>query len=145
MQITATSVTASVATYSYSVVSGANPVAGQLVTITNTENANGALNGTNLTIVSVSGGSSGTFTVNVSVTSASTVPEDGQASTAGTIFAFDPGVGTVGTMTSPILGNSTGGTLTFVSATAQLIGVGTRQGSVIFITATDTTQLPRRQ
>jgi hypothetical protein len=134
MQITATSVTASVATYSYSVVSGANPVAGQLVTITNTENANGALNGTNLTIVSVSGGSSGTFTVNVSVTSASTVPEDGQASTAGTIFAFDPGVGTVGTMTSPILGNSTGGTLTFVSATAQLIGVGTRQGSVIFIT-----------
>ena len=136
MVITGTQVTASVATYNYALSGGstAAPAAGQLVTITGTANADGQLNLTNATIVSASGGSTGTFTVDVSVVTAPFAPEDGQATTAGTIFAFDPGLGTLGTTTSPIYGNSTGGTLTFTAPTAQLIGVGTRQGSVIFIT-----------
>jgi hypothetical protein len=136
LAITATSVADSIATYDYTVVSvgGTPPVAGQLVTITNTTNADGALNGTNLTIATSTGGASGSFTILVSVVTAASVPEDGQATTAGTIFAFDPGVQFAGTTTNPIFGNSTGGTLTFISATAQLIGEGTRQGSMFFIT-----------
>lgn len=137
LAITNTQVTASVATYTYSVVSvgGSPPASGQLVTITNTTNANGALNGTNLTIVSSTGGASGTFTVNVPVVTAPSTPENGQATTAGSIFAFDPGVETLGTTNNPIYGPSTVvGSLTFIPATAQLIGVGTRQGSVVFIT-----------
>lgn len=134
MAITNTSVTASIATYSYSVLTGSPPAAGQLVTITNTTNANGALNLVNATIASATGGASGTFTIPVSVTSASSVPESGQATTAGTIFQFDPGLADLGTVTSPIFGNSTGGTLTFTASDAQLIGPGTRQGTVFFIT-----------
>ena len=136
MVITGSEVTASVATFNYSLSGGstAAPVAGQLVTITNTTNGNGLLNGTNLTIVYASGGTIGTFKVDVSVATASFAPEDGYASTAGTIFAFDPGINVIGTTTNPIYGNATGGTLIFIAATAQLIGVGTRKGSVIFIT-----------
>ena len=134
MVITNTSVAASVATYNYSVVTGAPPLAGELVTVTGTTNANLALNVTNATIVAVSGGASGTFTVAVSVVSAPSVSESGQATTAGTVFQFDPGLLTLGTLSNPIYGNSTGGTLTFTSATAQLIAPGTRQGTVFFIT-----------
>lgn len=134
MSITATSVTASVATYSYAVNEGTPPAAGELVTVTGTTNANGALNVTNATIVSSTGGTTGTFTVNVAVVSASSAPEDGLATTAGTIFTIDPGPAAVGTSSDPILGNSTGGTLTYVGAAAQIIGPGTRQGTVFFIT-----------
>ncbi len=134
MTITNTVVAASVATYSYHVATGAPPVAGELVTVTGTTNAGLALNVTNATIVSASGGSTGTFTVNVPVVTAGSAPESGQATTAGTIFQFDPGLTTLGTGTDPIFGDSTGGTLTFVSATAQLIAPGTRRGTVFFIT-----------
>jgi len=134
MAITNTSVTGGVATFNYSVISGANPATGQLVTITGTNNADGQLNLVNATIASSTGGSTGSFTVAVSAPDASSVPESGQATTAGTIFAFDPGLNTVGTGTSPIFGDSTGGTLTFTGAAAQLIGPGTRQGTVFFIT-----------
>jgi hypothetical protein len=136
MVITGTAVTANVATYNYALSGGstAAPAAGQLVTITNTANADGLLNGTNLTIASATGGTTGSFTIASSVVTAAFAPEDGQATTAGTIFAFDPGVNVLGTLTSPIYGDSTGGTLTFISAVAQLIGVGTRQGSMFFIT-----------
>lgn len=134
MTITDTSVTASVATYDYSVVTGTPPTAGQLVTVTGTTNANGQLNVTNAVIQSATGGATGSFTLNVPVVTAVAAPESGQATTAGTVFTIDPGVADAGTGTSPILGNSTGGTLTFTAATAQLIGVGTRQGSVFFIT-----------
>ena len=115
MVITGTQVAGSVATYNYALSGGsvAAPTAGQLVTITGTTNANGALNGSNLTIVSASGGSTGTFTVDVSVVAAAFSPEDGLATTAGTIFAFDPGLTTLGGSSNPIFGNSTGGTLTF--------------------------------
>jgi hypothetical protein len=136
MAITGTQVTASVATYNYALSGGstAAPQNGQLVTVTGTTNANGALNVTNATIVSASGGSTGTFTVSVPVVTAAFAPEDGQATTAGTIFAFDPGIETLGTSSNPIFGNATGGTLTFIAATAQLIATGTKQGSVFFIT-----------
>lgn len=134
MVITNTSVTASVATYSYSVSTGTPPTVGELVTVTGTTNANGSLNVTNATITGASGGMTGTFTVSVPVATAPSVPESGQATTAGTVFQFDPGLPQLGTTTSPIYGNATGGTLTFVAATAQLIAPGTRQGTVFFIT-----------
>lgn len=134
MSITQTSVALSVATYSYAVNQGTPPAAGQLVTVTGTTNANGALNVTNATIVSSTGGTTGTFTVNVAVVSAASAPETGLATTAGTIFTIDPGPGDVGTASNPILGNSTGGTLTYVGAAAQIVGPGTRQGTVFFIT-----------
>lgn len=133
MAITQTSVTASVATYNYSVITGTPPAAGELVTVTGTDNANGVLNVTNAPIVSSSGTPSGTFTVNVPITTAAAAAESGQATTAGTIFTIDPGAQYVGTVTNPILGNSTGGTITFTAADAQLIGPGTRQGSCFFI------------
>ncbi len=134
MVITNTSVTASVATYNYSVSTGTPPATGELVTVTGTTNANGALNVTNATIVTASGGPTGTFTVSVPVTTAPSVPESGSATTAGTMFQFDPGLPLLGTTTDPIYGNGTGGTLVFVAATAQLIAPGTRQGTVFFIT-----------
>jgi hypothetical protein len=201
LEITSASVTGGVATYSFTVVSGAPPVAGQRVTITNVINDNNLLNGTNLTIASSSayGGTvstsgtavtwlsgnqfstlvsgetieiggvdyviftvnsatsitlttsagtqtgvlyfsgtllSGTFTIATSApnTTGTPPPEEGTATTSGTIFAFDPGITTVGTLTSPIYGNTTvGGTLTYVAANSQLIGSGTKQGSVFFI------------
>ena len=105
MTISATSVTASVATYTYDVVHrGAPPVAGELVTVTGTTNANDALNVTNATITSASGGVTGTFTVAVAVVTAASVPESGQATTAGTIFQMDSSLNTPGTVTSPIYG-----------------------------------------
>lgn len=135
MAITSTSVTGGVATYNYAVTSGANPTADELVTVTNTTNANGALNVTNATIASVTGGSTGSFTVNVPVAiDYPSVPEAAQATTAGTLFAFDPGVPVVNTSTSPIFGAGTGGTLTFEGAAGQFITPGTKQGSVFFIT-----------
>ena len=200
MGITDTSVSGGIATYQYALNSGAPPTAGQLVTVTNTTNANGALNVSNAVIQSstafggsvdtsgtavtyVSGNdfssltngeamtisgtgyviatvnsptsitltatagtqtgaiwnagttSTGSFTVSLAtVTDFPSVPEAGQATTAGTIFAFDPGFLTLGTSTDPIYGDGTGGSFVFVSATSQLITPGVKQGSVFFIT-----------
>jgi len=200
MGITDTSVSGGVATYQYALNSGAPPTAGELVTVTNTTNANGALNVSNAVIQSstafggsvdtsgtavtyVSGNdfssltngeamtisgtgyviatvnsstsitltatagtqtgaiwnagttSTGSFTVSLAtVTDFPSVPEAGQATTAGTIFAFDPGFLTLGTSTDPIYGDGTGGSFVFVSATSQLITPGVKQGSVFFIT-----------
>ena len=134
MSITQTAVASGTATFNYSVITGTPPAVGQLVTISGTSNADGQLNLVNATIVTATGGSSGSFTVTVALPDAAAAPEDGQATTAGTIFAFDPGLLTLGTGTSPIYGDSTGGTLTFTSSSAQLIGPGTRQGTVFFIT-----------
>lgn len=133
MAITETSVTSGVATFTYSLSSGVAPTTTQLVTITGTTNADGGLNLVNAVIQSATGGSSGSFTVNVSLPDATTVFESGQATTAGTKFAFDPGLSTLGTMTSPIYGSGSGGALTF-AGTGQFIGVGTRQGTCHFIT-----------
>lgn len=136
MAITQTSLSATgVGSYNYSVVSGANPVAGELVTVSGTLNADGALNVVNAAIATVTGTSIGTFTVNL-LPAGTTFPsaaEDGQATTAGTEFAFDPGLTTLGTASSPIFGNGTGGVVT-VTGSGQFIGPGTRQGVVFFIT-----------
>lgn len=120
--ITSTSVTGGVATYDYTVQTGVAPAAGELVTITNTTNANGALNVTNATIVTSSGGSTGNFTVNVPVVSdfAST-PESGQGTTAGTLFAFDPGFPVLGTGTNPIFGNNVIIAITAWSITSNVV------------------------
>jgi hypothetical protein len=131
--ITETEVVNSVATYSYSLINGSDPTEGQLVTITGTNNANGGLNLVNATIVSASGGDTGTFTVNVSVPDAAATTEEGQATTAGDVFCFDPGAALVGSTTSsPIFGDATGGELIF-QGTGQFVAPGTRQGTVFFI------------
>jgi len=132
--ITQTSVTSGVATYSYSLITGAVPAAGQQITVTNTLNANGGLNVVNAVIASASGGSSGTFTINVSLPNYAAASEQGLATTAGTEFTFDPGAALAGSSTDPIYGNATGGTLTFGGPTGQFIGTGTRRGTVFFIT-----------
>lgn len=138
MQISQTSLTAGVGLYSYNVSTGIPPVPGQLVTITGTLNANGQLNGVDLVIATVSGANSGTFTVNglEATVNYPAAPEQGQATTAGTQFTFDPGadqVGNVPPQSNPIFGNATGGYLIFAN-NGQFIGAGTRQGVVGFIT-----------
>ena len=201
-RITATSVTGGVATYQYSLQSGQPPVAGELVTVTNTTNALGALNVTQATIASstayggtvntsgaavtwVSGNdfssltngeaitinsvgytiltvnsptsitlssSAGTLSgavynagtlnvgsfivlVPITATYASTPePTNASATTAGTVFTFDPGALVVGTSTNPIYGSGYGGSFIFVSAASQVITSGVKQGSVFFIT-----------
>ena len=138
--ITQTALTAGVATYTWALQSGVAPVAGELVTVTNTLNANGLLNVTNAVIATATGTLSGTFTVNgfPATTDYPTTVEAGQATTAGTQFIIDPGAALAGTVsTSPILGNSGGGTLTVVGAASGStfpIGAGTRQGVFFFIT-----------
>jgi len=137
MQITETGVTGGIATYNYAMQSGVAPTAGELVTITNTTNANGSLNLTNATIATSSGGETGNFTVLVSITETfapSAEPSNAVATTAGTIFTFDPGAAVVNTSTNPIYGTGTGGTLTFSSAINNTITPGVKQGSVFFIT-----------
>lgn len=131
--ITQTEVTAGTATYNYAVVSGTPPAAGQLITISGTTNANGALNGANKTIATSTGGSTGSFTIGTSSPNYTAAPESGAGTTAGTQFAFDPGALLVGTNTSPIYGNGTGGELVF-NSNGQFVGTGTRQGTVFFIT-----------
>ena len=142
ISITQSSVSSGVATFNYTLISGVAPHTGQLITITNTLNANGALNGANLVVNTSTGGSSGSFTVLVSVPNASVVAESAQGVTAGTIFAFDPGAANVGTSTNPIFGNGTGGTLTFSAATATFITPGVKQGTCFFITRNGATTQP---
>ena len=131
--INETVVESGVATFSYTLINGSDPTAGQLVTITGTNNANGALNLVNATIASSSGGDSGTFTVNVSLPNFASTSEEGQATTAGTVFDFDPGAALVGSDTNPIYGDATGGTLTFAGS-GQYVSPGTRKGTLFFIT-----------
>jgi len=135
MAITQTSLTGGVATYSYAVLSGANPTPGQLVTVTNTLNANGMLNVVNNSIATVSGTNIGTFTIN-DFSAAKDYPaeaEEGNATTAGTLFAFEPGLLTLGTGTSPIYGTGFGGEIV-VTGIGQFVAAGTKQGVVFFIT-----------
>lgn len=125
MVITGSQVTSGVATFNYAVVGGTTaPAVGQLVTITNTLNANGQLNVTEASITVASGGLTGTFSIEVSLLNFAFAPEEGYAQTDGTIFDFDP---------KAILGTSTGGTLVFTDK-GLTIDPGTYQGTVFFIT-----------
>jgi hypothetical protein len=132
--IITTEVTNGVATFGYTLITGTPPAAAEQVTIVNTNGANGQLNLVNAYIVSASGGDSGTFTVDVSLPNAALTTEEGQATTAGTIFVFDPGAALNGSTTNPIYGTGTGGTLTFAPPSGQFMAPGTRQGTVFFIT-----------
>ena len=60
------------ATYGYSLSSGVAPVAGHLVTVTGTTNANGTLNVVNGTISVPAGVAQGTFTINLGLPDAVT-------------------------------------------------------------------------
>ena len=133
--ITSTAVASGVVTYGYAETGGTTspPAAGQLVTVTGTTNDGGTLNVVNAPIVSSTGGPTGTFTVNLTAPDAASTPETGLATTAGTVFIFDPGAADAGTSGNPIFGNSTGGQFTF-SANGNFIANGTRQGTVFFIT-----------
>ena len=138
--ITQTQMSNGTATYTYSATGTTTvaPVVGQLVTVTNTLNGNGIFNVTDAIIATVSGSTSGTFTVtNFAVQTIAASNEQGQATTAGVQFQFDPGVATLGTQNSPIFGSSTGGQLAVITgsgAATQVIGSGTRQGTVVFQT-----------
>ena len=140
--ITQTSVVSGVATYDYTLVDGVAPASGQFITITGTLNDNGGLNGANLVIATATGGSSGSFTISVSLPDATAVAEAGQGVTAGTIFCFDPGAADVGTSTDPIFGNGTGGTLTFSANSATFLTPGVKQGTVFFITRNGAVTFP---
>lgn len=133
ISITQTSLTSGTATYNYNVVTGAIPTAGQEITITGTLNAGGILNVTNGHIATATGGSSGSFTITgFSGPNFASAAESGAAGvTAGTVFAFDPGVLVLGSANSPIYGNSAGGFLVFSGATA-VVAPGQRQGVVFF-------------
>lgn len=140
--ITQTSSTGGVATYAWTLISGVAPAAGELVTITGTLGADGAFNLVDAVIASVTGTSAGTFTINGFLINSGSTTETGQATTAGTLFQFDPGPADVGTSTSPIFGNGTGGQVTLVGAAQQPIGSGTRQGVVLFQTRNDAVTAP---
>lgn len=144
LQITQTSLTGGTALYHYTVITGAPPTAGQSVNITGTLNANGSLNGSNFPIASASGGTSGTFTITgFGATDYPNTSEAGQGETAGTVFAFDPGIAAVGTVISPIFGPSTLGTLTFGGSSA-VVAPGVRKGVVIFQTRTGYLTIPSK-
>jgi|SRR5580700_1026110 hypothetical protein len=124
LQITQTSLTANVANYVFTIITGVAPVLGQFATVTGTLNGNGIFNVSNAVITSASPTS---FSVSlVSSSNISPAAETGTGIISGTIFQFDP----AGTVTNPILGNSTGGLV----STTGVMGVGTRQCVVIFQT-----------
>jgi hypothetical protein len=136
--ISQTSMASGVATYNWAL-SGATsnpPVAGQLVTVTGTLNGNGVFNVTDAVIATVTGTSSGTFTINgFADQTFGTQAEVGQATTSGTEFQIDPGPLTFGNSADdPIYGNSGGGYITLVGSSSVVVGTGTRKGTVFFIT-----------
>jgi hypothetical protein len=137
--ISQTSMAAGTATYSWQI-SGSTtspPVVGQLVTVTGTLNGNGIFNVTDAVIASVTGTSSGTFTINgFGNQTFSSETEVAQATTSGTEFLIDPGPLTLGEVASnsPIYGNSGGGFITLVGSSSVVVGTGTRKGTCFFIT-----------
>ena len=136
MVITGTQVTSGVATYNYAVTNGTPaPAVGELVTVINTLNADGVLNVTQWPIATATGGNTGSFTVNgfAGSLTASFEAENGYATTAGTIFEFDPGAALVGTSTNPIFGNAGAGGDVVFNSTGVFIDPGTYQGTCFFI------------
>jgi hypothetical protein len=125
--ITATSLTGNVATYDFTLQTGTLPTSGEQITVIGTNNGNGIFNVVNATI-SAAGPSSLSISLNSpDITSAA---EDGNAVINGTEFQFDPGLSLVGTITSPIFGTGTGGTI----VQPGNLGAGTRQAVVFFFT-----------
>ena len=119
MNITGTSLTAGVATYSYVLITGIAPVAGQTVSVIGTLNGNGVFNVTNAVIASAG---VGTFTIAIpAVANVAGQSEDGSAAVFGTIFTFDA---------FQIVGNTTSGSV----ITVGIIGSGIRKVCYSFLT-----------
>lgn len=133
MNITATSLTANVATYNFTLISGTPPVLNQQVTVTGTTNGNGIFNIANGIITAASPSS---FSIEIDAPDVTASAESGaQAIVNGTQFQFDPAPTWVGTTpTSPlhpfIFGTSTGGTI----VQPGQLGAGQRKGVCLFLT-----------
>jgi hypothetical protein len=132
LNITSTSLSGDVATYTYVITSGTAPIVGQQVTVVGTTNGDGIFNVVNGQITAVAPNEFSLALISPNIAPAS--EPDAQAIVNGTIFQFDPGpafVGTDGTGgNDPIFGNSTGGTITQPGN----LGSGTRQAVLFFIT-----------
>lgn len=118
MLITSVSRSANVATYSFSLITGTNPIVGQFVTVAQTLAANGAFNVANVAISSTSPGS---FSISLPGPDQSSSAESGSGIIFGTIFQFDP---------LQVVGNKSGGTI----QTAGVIAAGTRKCCYSFLT-----------
>ena len=132
-QITQTSLTSTVASYSFTVITGVAPVIGEQITVTGCNNS-AVFNVTNASVTGVSGG---VFTITLPPTIAdiAAAPESGAAITSGTKFVFDPGLAHLGQATdvgyvTSIFGNSGGGNI----AVSGDIAAGVRQCVCIFKT-----------
>src|ERR1700690_3346933 len=118
MAITSTSLTGNLATYDFTLISGVNPTAGQLVTVAQTSNGNGIFNVTSAVIKSVAAGS---FSVTIISPNIASAAETGVAIVNATEFQFDPG---------QAIANDTIGSL----VVAGNLGAGTRGCVVMFLT-----------
>jgi hypothetical protein len=125
LNITQTSLTGNVATYVFTIISGAVPTVGQFVTVTGTLNGNGIFNIVNGVITAASPTQ---FSVTLNSPNIAAAPEtNANGIISGTIFNFDP----ANTVTNPIIGNAgPGGTI----ATSGVLGVGVRKAVVMFLT-----------
>ena len=129
LTITATALSAGVATYNFTIISGVAPAVGQQVTITGTTNGGGIFNVTNGVVNAASPTS---FSLLIDAPDIPPAAEaNGQAILNGTIFQFDVGPKYAGTASDPILGNDTG---TGTVVQAGQLGAGTRMGTVMFLT-----------
>jgi hypothetical protein len=118
MQITSTVLLNNVATYGFNLITGANPVVGEFVTVTSTLNGNGVFNVANAVITSTSPGS---FSISVTHANVTSAAETGAGIIFGTIFTFDP---------MQIIGNIFGGTI----VTIGVIAAGVRKVCYSFLT-----------
>lgn len=111
LSITSTSLTGGRAYYNFTLISGSTPTAGELVTVTDTNNGNGIFNGNNLVI---STANTSQFTVLIASPNIVGAAENGSAIVSGTSFTFDP---------LKIVGNSGGGDVTVGGANTIAAGV----------------------
>jgi hypothetical protein len=121
LSITSTSATGGRATYSYTLISGTNPTAGELVTCTNLDNGNGIFNGNNLVI---STANASQFTVLIATPNLLAEAENGSAVVSGNNFQFDP---------LQAIANSSGGSVTVGGSNTSLLP-GARKVVVLFQT-----------
>jgi len=85
LTITNTALTSNVATYTYTLSSGSDPVANQQVTVTGTTNGSGVFN---VTSAIITGANSSTFTVAITHTNVSSASDSGTAGVASSAAAF---------------------------------------------------------
>jgi hypothetical protein len=123
LSITSTSLTGDLATYTYSIISGSAPAAGEFVSVTGTTNGGGIFNVGQAVIqsVTISSPTTGSFAIGIASPNVPPAAESANGIIAGTIFTFDP---------LAILGNSNGGSI----VVAGTIASGPRQACVSFLT-----------